>query len=91
MNLSKHLYTNVIVTMISSDGLDHTPCMMFTYDPKMAEEQKKTDRGKRVGTEFEEALKCYNITEDRIINQKSAKQYFAETMEVLEHVWSHCS
>jgi hypothetical protein len=45
-----NLYTNAIVTMISGDGLNHTPCLLFTHDPKMAKEQKKTSRGNRVRT-----------------------------------------
>ena len=47
-----NLYTNAIVTMISGDGLNHTPCILYTHDPKMAKEQKKTGRGKRVRTEL---------------------------------------
>jgi hypothetical protein len=49
-----NLYTNAIVTMVSGDGLNYTPCLLFTHDPKMAKEQKKTGRGKRVRSEFEE-------------------------------------
>jgi hypothetical protein len=84
-----NLYTNAIVTMVSGDGLNHTPCLLFTYDPKMAKEQKKTERGKRVRTEFEEALKEYDITEDRIIYVKSDKNYFAESPDVYEHFLKH--
>jgi hypothetical protein len=83
------LYTNAIVTMSSGDGLNHTPCMLFTHDPKMAKVQKKTDRGKRIRAEYEEALKCYNITEDRIFYEKSAKNYFAESPEVYERFLNH--
>lgn len=42
--------------------------MLFTRDPKMVKEQKDTDRGR---SEFKEALKKCNITEDRIIDVKS--------------------
>ncbi len=79
------LYTNAIVTMISGDGLNRTPCMLFTHDPRMAKEQKDTVRGKRIRSEFEEALKKYNIKEDRIIYVQSKKTYFAESPEVYEH------
>lgn len=62
--------------MISGDGLNRTPCILFTYDPKMAKEQKKTGRGKRIRTEFDEALEKYNIKEDRIIYVKGKKKLF---------------
>ena len=58
------LYTNAIVTIISDDGIHRTHWMLFTRDPKMAKEQKDADRGKLVRSEFEEASKKYNITED---------------------------
>lgn len=32
-------YTNVIITMLSNDGINYSPCMLFTYDPKMAKEE----------------------------------------------------
>lgn len=82
-------YTNAIVTMISGDGHNHTPCMLFTYDPKMAKEQKKTVRGKRIRAEFEDALERYGISEDRIVYEKSNKHYFAESPEVYERFLNH--
>jgi hypothetical protein len=51
----------------------------------MAKQQKQTSRGKRVRTELEEALERYGIAEDRIIYEKSDKNYFAESPEVYEH------
>lgn len=83
------LYTNAIVTMISGDGVNHTPCMLFTHDPSMAKMQKNTKRGKRIRAEFEEDLKRYNITEDRIIYEKSAKNYFAESPDIYEQFLNH--
>ncbi len=88
-DVSKHDHTNAIVTMISGDGLNHTPCLMFTHDPRMAPVQKNTPRGKRLRAELEAALKLYGITEDRIIYQKSEKHYFAESPEVYEHFLKH--
>jgi hypothetical protein len=48
----------------------------------MAKEQKDADRGKRVRSEFEEASKKHDITEDCIIYGKSKENYFAEFSEV---------
>jgi hypothetical protein len=78
------LYTNAIVTMVSGDGLNHTPCLLYTHDPKMAKEQKETVR-----TEFDEALESYNITEDRIIYEKSDSNYFAESPVVYDDFLNH--
>jgi hypothetical protein len=75
--------------MVSDDGLNYPSCLLFTHDPKMAKEQKKTDRGKRVRSEFEEALERYNNAEDRIIYKKSNKNYFAESPAVFEHFLKH--
>ncbi len=38
------LYTNAMVTIISGEGINRTPWMLFTRDPKMAKEQKDADR-----------------------------------------------
>jgi hypothetical protein len=57
--------------MLSDDVIHRTPWMLVTRDPKMVKEQKDTDRGKRVRSEFKEALKKCNITEDRIIHVTS--------------------
>ncbi len=63
--------------------------MLFTNDPKMAKEQKKTGRDKRTRTEFDEALEKYNIKEARIIYLKGKKNYFAEAPEVYEQFLKH--
>jgi hypothetical protein len=84
-----HLYTNAIVTMISGDGLNHTPCLLYTHDPKMSKDQKNTERGKRIRSEYEEALQRYNITGDRIIYTKSDKNYYAESPDVYENFLDH--
>ena len=61
------LYTDSIVTMISADGLNHTPCILFTFNPRMAPMQKSTERGNQVRNEFLNALETHGITEDRIV------------------------
>ena len=34
------LYTDAVVTMVSADGKNHTPCALYTHNPKMAPTQK---------------------------------------------------
>jgi hypothetical protein len=41
------LYTNAVVTMIRGDGLNHTPCVLFAHDPKLAPD---TPRGRSLGS-----------------------------------------
>jgi hypothetical protein len=84
-----NLYTNAIVTMISGDGLDHTPCMLFTHDPRMAKVQPNTPRGNLIRSKFVQALQTYHITEDRIVYVKSPQHYFYESPEVYETFLNH--
>lgn len=84
-NLAKNLYTNAIVTMISADGKNHTPCLMYTNDPRMTLDQKNTKRGKRIRAEFEGALTRFKIEPKRIIYKKSDNHYYAESADVYEH------
>lgn len=82
-------YTNAIVTMVSGDGINHTPCLLFTYDPKFSRVQKNTERGNRIHQELVTALEKYNITEDRIIYQNNNKNYYAESPDMYEHFLNH--
>lgn len=75
--------------MISGDGTNRTPCLMFTHDPKFAPIKNPTERRKRIREELETALQQYNIKNDRIIYQKSNKHYFAESPDVYEHFLNH--
>ncbi len=75
--------------MLNDGGINYKSSMLFTYDPKMAKEQKDADRGKRVRSEFEEASKKYYSTEDCIIYVKSKENYFTEFLEVYEQFLTH--
>ncbi len=55
----------------------------------MAKEQKDADRVKSVRSEFEEASKKYDITEDCIIYVKSKETSFAEFPDVYEQFLTH--
>lgn len=79
------LYTNAIVSMIWADGMNHTPCILYTHDPRMAPKQKNTARGSTIRAAFVAALEEYGITEDRINYSPSKKHYTAESAEVYEH------
>lgn len=71
--------------MISGDGIDHTPCRLYTNNPKFNKEQAKTDRGNRIKAELYAVLKKYNIGEERIVYEKSNKHYCAESANRYEH------
>ena len=83
-----NLYTNSIVTMISADGVNHTSCVLYTFNPKFAPTQKKTPRGDEIRAAFVEALARYGIAEVRIYYLKSGKHYRAECPEIYEHFLS---
>lgn len=84
-NVKKHSYTNTIVTMISGDGDNHTPCLMFTCDPWMDKENKK----RKHREELAAALNAYNISQDRIYYTKSTKHMLAESSEMYEKFLAH--
>ena len=75
--------------MVNGDGLNHKPSLMFTSDPRMTKQQQNTRRGGQLRAEFEEDLKRYNLSEDRISYVKSGKNYFAESPDVYEHFLTH--
>lgn len=78
------LYTDAIVTMISADGMNHTPCILYTHNPKMAPTQKSTKRGREIRDAFDQDLKRFEITEDRIVYMQDKKNYCPETPDVYE-------
>ena len=67
------LYTDAIVTMVSADGLDHTPCVLYTFNPKMNPVQKNTPRGRAVRQVMLDALIKYGIDEGRVVYTRSAE------------------
>lgn len=84
---SKHktfLYTDSIVTMIWADGVNRTPCILFTYNPRMAPTQPNTVRGRETRMEFTDALARTEIDESRVLYVKSKKNYFGENSEMYE-------
>jgi len=83
------LYTDAIVTMVSADGKNHTPCLLFTFNPRLAPVQKDTPRGRRLREELLEALMLYEITEDRIVYTKSNKHFRGESAEIYKHFFNY--
>lgn len=77
-------YTDGIVTMVSGDGFNHTPCLCFTFNPTMAPTQKDTARGRAIRSCYIAALRQYGISENRIIYTKSTKYYVGEKPEMYE-------
>ena len=78
------LFTDAIVTMISADGKNHTKSHLYTHNPRMAPTQRNTDRGRVIRAEFDEALKRYDVEEDRVHFVKSKRNYRGECAEMYE-------
>jgi hypothetical protein len=77
--------TNSIVTNIWADGIDHTPCLLYTSDSRMAPTQCNTTRGKGLRATFVALLEEFGIDEHRINYLKSTKGYRHESYEIYEH------
>ncbi len=77
------LYTNAIVTMINASGKNLTPCVMFTFDPKMGP-GTNGPVGKAKRAHFLAMLDQYGIAEERVIYKKSKKNLYAESPDMYE-------
>lgn len=84
-----HPYTDAIVTCISADGLNHTPCMMFTNNLKMAPLEKNTPGKVKNRAAFDEKLVRYGISPDRVVYVKSDRKYCGESWEMYEQFIKH--
>jgi hypothetical protein len=87
-NGKTNLYTDAIVTMIHGDGMNHTPCIMFTSNPRFNPEQKNTERGNRILTEQAVAFDKFSISRDRVV-YKQGSNYTGESPELYEHFLHH--
>jgi|SRR5665647_3342092 len=77
-------YTNAIVTMISADGVNHTPCIMWTYDPRLNLDQKNTARGNGIKQALLDSMEKYGITPDRVRYVQSNKHLYGESADIYE-------
>lgn len=77
------LYTNAIVTMINASGKNVTPCVLFTFDPRMGP-GTNGPVGKAKREHFMRMLAKFGIAEDRIIYKKSLKHLYAECPDMYE-------
>jgi transposase len=60
-------FTDAIVTCPRADGVNATPAMLFTMNPKMARTQKDTPLGRAWRADFKAKLAEHKIDEDRIV------------------------
>ena len=86
----RYKYSDAIVTCVSADGVDHTPCIMHTYNPAMA--PQATSNGsvaKAKRAHFVALLEQYGIDESRIVYTKSTKHYRGEDPKMYEDFLRH--
>lgn len=74
-------YTDAIVTMICADGVNHTPSMLFTHNPKLNPEGPEGPYLRKL----EKVCKRYGIKKNRIIYIHSSRKYCPENVEMYEH------
>ena len=83
-------YSSSIVTMISADGKNHTPCHLFTHDPAFNPAQPNTPSGLAKMEALKQALESYGISKERIHYVKSDKSYCRESYWMYKTFLSAC-
>lgn len=78
LSIGKPVYTNCYVAAACMDGEGRYPALMFTHDPTF------DPKGHR-WPEVQQWAKKWNIALDRIIYEKSNKQYCAEATDKIAH------
>jgi len=81
---SAKLHTNIIITGIWANGVNKTPCLMWTMDPRFRPVNKNTTRGRAIDDALTEALEYYNISRDRIFYIESSKHLVGESPDLYE-------
>lgn len=77
--------TNAIVTMPYADGVNHTPCHMWTSDPRCAPltlDRVPTDRRLKLHAEFLANCEEFGIDPSRVHYYKDGGMYIGETPEM---------
>lgn len=79
-------YTDGIITMISADGLNHTPSVLYTHNVKANPVQANTERGNLILLEFKTKCEKYGIHPSRVNYIPGNKKYYVgEKPEMYEH------
>lgn len=83
-------YTDGIITMCSADGVNSTPCWVFTHNPRFNPHQANTVRGKAILEDVESKCALYGIHRSRIIYLPGVgKYYVGEKPEMYERFLEH--
>lgn len=78
-------YSDAIITMISPVDGNPTPCMLFTYNSRMAPQATSNGaQAKARREEFVALLEEMGIDEDRIVYDKSLKRFRGEDPDMYE-------
>jgi transposase len=84
------LYTNSIVTLIWADGVDRTPCILYTHDPRFNPDRPINTELRIVQKEaYNAAFDKYGISNDRVVYIESTKHYCGESSVLYEHFLDH--
>ena len=77
-------YTDAVVTMISADGKNHTPSVVYTHNASFAPTQRNGKVGDRRRSELEAGLKKFGIDRSRINYQESKYHYRSESPAIYD-------
>ena len=80
-------YTNCIITCLWADGRNHTPSMMFTYNPEFNWRRSATKKRLPKMEYLGELYKSYNIHYKRVVymgGKHNTKKYCTESIDLLK-------
>lgn len=86
-------YTNCVVTVTWSDGINRTPPILFTYNSNFRLDRNPTKRRSDQEAHLRRCMDKYGITEDRVVyigNQtKEMRKYARECPDLVRRFFTH--
>lgn len=76
-------YTNQIFEGLWADGLNRTPALLFTHNPKFDLSRRGRSKHSSEQQHFLQVLAAHGIDQSRIIYERSDKHYYAESADMV--------
>ena len=78
------MYTNCIITLIWSDGVNRTPPIMFTNDPKFRDDRITTSRRETIRSDCDALFEKYSISPEQVVWLGGSSHYVPESRALVE-------
>ena len=82
-------YTNQVFVGLWADGINRTPALLFTHNPKFDLSRTGTRRRADEQAKLLDVLAKYGVDPSRIIYEKSQKYYYAESHHMVSAFLDH--